>query len=93
MHDQLFFRFLTVARCAFAPWLCGVFVHDQAIPEQFTKSDIKVIYKGKGDREKLENQRGITVSSSIGTIVEEIITNRLLQTIRFTQAQAGGRKG
>ena len=61
--------------------------------EQWNEGIITSVYKGKGDREKLENQRGITVSSSIGTIVEEIITNRLLQTIRFTQAQAGGRKG
>ena len=51
------------------------------------------MWKGKGDREKMENQRGITVSSSIGTTVEEIMTNRLMQTIQFTQAQAGGRKG
>ena len=41
----------------------------------------------------MENQRGITVSSSIATIAEEIITNRLLNTIKFTQSQAGGRKG
>jgi len=61
--------------------------------EQWNEGIITSVYKGKGDREKLENQRGITVSSSIGTIVEEIITNRLLQTIRFTQAQVGGRKG
>ena len=41
----------------------------------------------------MENQRGITVSSSIGTILEEIINRRLLKTIKFTQAQAGGQKG
>ena len=51
------------------------------------------VFKGKGDREKMENQRGITVSSSIGTIAEEILTNRLMKTITFSQAQAGGRKG
>ena len=41
----------------------------------------------------MENQRGITVSSSVGTIAEEIITNRLTATVKFSQAQAGGRKG
>ena len=41
----------------------------------------------------MENQRGITVSSSIGTIAEEIINRRLLKTVKFTQAQAGGKKG
>ena len=39
------------------------------------------------------NQRGITVSSSIGTIPEEVINDRLNKTLVFTQAQAGGRKG
>ena len=41
----------------------------------------------------MENQRGITVSSSIRTIVEEIMTNRLIKTVPFSQSQAGGRKG
>ena len=29
----------------------------------------------------MENQRDITVSSSVGTMVEEIMTDRLMQTI------------
>ena len=41
----------------------------------------------------MDNQRGITVSSSIGTIPEEILNERLLKTIKFSQAQAGGRRG
>ena len=45
------------------------------------------------DREKMENMRGITVSSSVATIAEEIINDRLLKTISFTQSPAGGRKG
>ena len=35
----------------------------------------------------------MTVSSSIGTIVDEIINQRLIKTVKFTQAQAGGKKG
>ena len=41
----------------------------------------------------MENQRGITVSSSIGTIAEEVLTRRLMQKVKFSQAQAGGKKG
>ena len=33
------------------------------------------------------------MSSAIGTIAEELIYNRIIQKIQFTQAQAGGRKG
>ena len=40
----------------------------------------------------MSNQRGITVSSTIGTIAEEIIFNRISKIVHFTQAQAGGRK-
>ena len=61
--------------------------------EQWNEGSISSIWKGKGDKEKLENHRGITVSSAIGTIPEEIINNRFLEIIPFTQFQAGGRKG
>ena len=40
---------------------------------QWNQGIITNIMEGRGDKEKLDNQRGITVSSSIGTIVEEII--------------------
>ena len=66
---------------------------EEAVPEQWNMGIITNIWKGKGDRERLENQRGITVSSSIGTIMEELINRRLLCLINFSQAQAGGKKG
>ena len=62
-------------------------------PKQWNDGRITSVWKGKGDRERMENQRGITVSSAIGTIAEEIIYNRMVKTIEFTQAQAGGQKG
>ena len=40
----------------------------------------------------MSNQRGITVSSSISTIAEEIVSHRINKEVEFTQAQAGGRK-
>ena len=69
------------------------FWDEEKPPEQWNQGIITNVWKGKGDREKMDNQRGITVSSSIGTIAEEILTNRLLEKIHFSQAQAGGKKG
>ena len=69
------------------------FWNEEQPPKQWNEGIITNIWKGKGDKERMENQRGITVSSAIGTIVEEIMTDRLMRTISFTQAQAGGRKG
>ena len=62
-------------------------------PSRWNQGIITNVFKGKGDREKMQNQRGITVSSSVGTIAEEILTNCLMATIKFSQALAGGRKG
>ena len=67
---------------------------NEGIPiRQWNQGIITNVFKGKGDPEKMENQRGITVSSSIGTIVEEVLTRRLMQKVNFSQAQAGGKKG
>ena len=41
----------------------------------------------------MEFQRGITVSSSICMIPEEIIHNRMRNAIQLTPAQGGGKKG
>ena len=65
----------------------------EQVAHQWNKGIISSIWKGKGDKEKLENHRGITVSSAIGTIPEEIINRRILKIVPFTQFQAGGRKG
>ena len=74
------------------PVIRAFWVEEEA-PPQWNQGIITNVWKGKGDREKMENQRGITVSSSIGTIAEEVINRRLVKTIKFTQAQAGGQKG
>ena len=66
---------------------------EEVIPEPWNEGLITSIYKGKGDREMLKNHRGITVSSSIGSILEELIDKRIENTVSFTQAQGGGQKG
>ena len=68
-------------------WLEGI------PPEIWNQGLITSVWKGKGDRESMDNQRAITVSSSIGTIAEELVYNRVMAKVHFTQAQAGGKKG
>ena len=69
------------------------FWKNETAPKDWNKGIITNVYKGKGDREKLQNQRGITVSSSVSMIVEEIINKRMTKIIPMTQAQGGGKKG
>ena len=59
--------------------------NEEVIPKEWNKGQITSLWKGKGDKEKLENYRGITVSSAVGTIPEEILDNRIQRTIHFTQ--------
>ena len=68
------------------------FWNEETAPGQWNTGVITNIWKGKGDRELMANQRGITVSSSISTIAEEIISSRITKMAKFTQSQAGGRK-
>ena len=54
---------------------------------------ITSLWKGKGDKERLENHRGITTSTAIGTIFDSLIDKRIEHLVKFTQAQGGGKKG
>ena len=62
-------------------------------PEEWNEGTISSIWKGKGDRENLKNHRGITVSSTISMVCEQVINDRMMQLIPLTQAQGGGKKG
>ena len=66
---------------------------EEKVPKDWKKGLLTSLWKGKGDRETLENHRGITVSSTIGNILEEIIDRRIQASVEFTQAQRGGLKG
>ena len=66
---------------------------NEEIPSAWNLGYITSIWKGKGDKESLVNHRGITVSSSIGNILEEIIDRRIGSITGFSQGQAGGKKG
>ena len=65
----------------------------ESIPSRWNTGAITSIWKGKGDREILSNQRGITTSSAIGTIMDTLIDNRIASVVPFTEAQGGGKTG
>lgn len=65
---------------------------EEEVPKQWNESYITSVWKKKGDRELMKNQRGISVSSTVGMIMEELLNNRILNTITFTQGQGGGIK-
>ena len=65
----------------------------EEIPSKWNKGSITSIWKGRGDKGKLESHRGITTSSAIGTILNTLIDNRIQTVVPFTQAQGGGKKG
>ena len=66
---------------------------EEEIPTSWNLGQITSIWKGKGDKESLNNHRGITTSSAIGSILETLIDNRIEAHVPFTHAQGGGKRG
>ena len=64
----------------------------EQIPPEWKEGIITTIYKGKGKKGKLTNERGITMSSNMGKMAERIIADRIREKITITEQQAGGRK-
>ena len=80
----------------FLEWLYPIVKHfweKEVVTKIWNNGIITFIYKGKGDREVMNFQRGITVSSTIAMVCEELINNRMLRIVPLTQAQGGGKKG
>ena len=65
---------------------------EETVPEIWNKGLVTSLWKGKGDKELLSNHRGITVSSALGSILEELIDHRIEQNVSLTPAQGGGKK-
>ena len=63
------------------------------IPEEWQEGNIKRLYKGKGEKGKCSNERGITIASNYGKVYERMINERILQKIDITDSQAGGKRG
>ena len=70
-----------------------LFWESETPPRDWNEGIITNVWKGKGDREKLKFQRGITVSSSISMICEQLINERMTDLVPMSQAQGGGKKG
>jgi len=70
----------------------NILTHQEDIPEQWKNGNIIRFYKGKGKKGKCTNERGITLSSNAGKLMERIINNRITKNINITEAQAGGQK-
>ena len=71
----------------------GNFWMNEKAAQELNAGIITSLWKGKGDREKLQFQRGITVSSTISMVFEELINERMTKLMPLTAAQGGGKKG
>ena len=75
--------------------LCRIFSEiyaDENIPDEWKNSEFITLYKGKGDREFMQNRRGITLTSNVEKLFERVINNRLVKILEFSEGRAGGRK-
>ena len=66
---------------------------NETIPVLWNKSNITNIYRGKPEKELLDNKRGISLTNNICKIFEKVINNRIKSVLSFTEAQAGAREG
>ncbi len=65
----------------------------EKMPEIWQDGTLHRLYKGKGQKRKCSNERGITVASNLGKLYERVINDRVIQRADISLAQAGGRKG
>ena len=65
----------------------------EEIPPAWEEGEIIRLYKGKSQKGKCSNERGITLASNVGKVYERIINERVKKQITITKAQAGGKPG
>ena len=56
--------------------MINTFWINEEIPQELYKTDVKTLYKGKGEVANLENQRGLFLSSAIIKLYEKMIMLR-----------------
>ena len=66
---------------------------NENIPQSWEEGEIIRLYKGKGQKGKCSNERGITLASNVGKVYERIINERVKNQVTITKAQAGGKPG
>ena len=67
---------------------------DKPIPETWRLGDIISIFKGKGEKLDMKNQRGLSMTSSVLKCLEKIVANRISPLIKryTTDLQGGGKQ-
>ncbi len=73
--------------------ILNIILENQLTAKQWQKGIITRLYKGKGQKGKCSNERGITVASNVGKVYERIINNRATKMAKISDAQAGGKAG
>ena len=69
-------------------------VHEEEIiPRSWFEGNIIRLYKGKDQKGKCSNERGITLASNVGKVYERIINERVKEVTQITDAQVGGKEG
>ena len=72
-------------------------IKNRKIPNGWKEDKVILLYKGKGDKQKLDNFRGISIGSNIGKCFTTIIYNRLEKEVEkrdlLGQIQNAFRKG
>ena len=69
-------------------------VHEEeSIPKSWLEGKIIRLYKGKGQKGKCSNERGITLASNVEKVYERVINERVKEVTQITDAQAGGKEG
>ena len=67
--------------------------NNEEIPPAWEEEEIIRLYKGKGQKGKCSNERGITLASNVGKVYERIINERVKKQITIRKAQAGIKPG
>ena len=68
-------------------------LQSEDIPTQWNSSTLINTGKGRQDKEKLDNKRGTSLTSSIAKLFEKNIINRINIHLQFTEVQAGAQPG
>ena len=96
--DQIINEMLKKGLHYITPYLTDIFneiLQGSDIPNQWNLANIASIYKGKGLNTDINNQRGISMTSSIMKVLEKIIAKRISPVIKqnSTLLQGGGKEG
>ena len=92
MPNEAFIEADPTTRAIILKTMNQIYVNEN-IPDEWQEGEIIRIYKGKGQKGKCSNERGITLASNTGKLFERILDIRIKDNIDMTEAQAGGQKG